>query len=435
MSGRWRLSRRTLLRGVGASIALPLLEQMLPGSRAYAASPPTKRLVVVFVPNGIYMPQWTPAQTGSEYALSPILQPLAPVKDDVLVVSGLANRPAYPDLPGPHAGGTASVLTARKILSDGRLGNGISVDQAAARELGKSTQFQSLELGLDSSVSGACDGGYSCAYLCNISWASETLQMSKDINPHAVFARLFGASGDSGDPARRDQRRRSILDLVRGDAARLNEKLGKGDRRRLDEYLTGIRELERRLDRAGFSSCTPGDPPPPVVDMRDHTRAMFDLITLALRCDLTRVATFMIANGQSSRPFPFLGISGQHHALSHHQDEPTAIAANVAINTWEVEQFAYFLQALKASTDPVGGNLLDDSIVLFISEMGDPNTHDRLNIPVLLAGRAGGQLTPGRHLRVPTEQPLANLHLSLLNMLGVPVSRFGEDGTAPLAGL
>ncbi|MGA9525939.1 MAG: DUF1552 domain-containing protein [Myxococcaceae bacterium] len=432
MSRRWKLSRRTLLRGVGASVALPMLEQMLPGRAAHAASPSTRRLVVVFVPNGIYMPQWTPTQTGSEYALSPILQPLAPVKEDVLVVSGLANRPAYPDVPGPHAGGTASVLTARKINFNGRLGNGVSVDQVAARELGKSTHFPSLELGLDSSVSGACDAGYSCAYLCNISWASETMQMSKEINPHAVFARLFGGSGDS---AGRDRRRRSILDLVRGDAVRLTEKLGQGDRRRLDEYLTGIRELERRLDRAGFSSCTPGAPPPPVVDLRDHTRSMFDLMTLALRCDLTRVITFMVANGQSSRSFPFLGISGQHHALSHHQNDPTHVAANVAINTWEVEQFAYFVQALKTTTDPAGGNLLDDSIVLFISEMGDPNIHDRMNMPVLVAGRAGGQLTPGRHLRLTTEQPLANLHLSLLNMLGIAVDRFGEDSTAPLTGL
>lgn len=435
----WELSRRTLLRGLGASVALPLLEQMMPGvARAEErGSPPVRRLAVIYVPCGLHMEAWTPAQTGSGYTLTPILQPLAPVKEQVLVLSGLANVPAYPDGAGPHVGGTGSFLTARKILPHGQVGNGISMDQVAARHLGQHTPFASLELGLDGSATGACEGGFSCAYLSNISWASETLQLSKEVNPQALFARLFGAPGQSGaDTARRLAHQRSVLDLVRADAQRLNARLGRDDRRRMEEYLTGVRELERRLDSLGSApACAPGAPPAPVLDIRDHTRAMLDIMALSLRCDLTRVMTFMMGNGASGRQFSFLGIDGQHHALSHHQNDPAKVAAIVKINTWEVSQLATFLQRLASTPEPDGSSLLDSSMVLFSSEMGDGNAHDRRNMPVLLAGRAGGQLHPGRHLQVPTGQPLANLYLSILGMLNVPVSQFGEDGTAPLQGL
>ncbi|MCI0572588.1 MAG: DUF1552 domain-containing protein [Myxococcaceae bacterium] len=436
---RWELPRRTFLRGLGATMALPLLEQMMPGvARAQAlGKPPARRLVVLYVPCGIHMEAWTPAKEGSGYALTPILQPLAPMREHVLVVTGLANAPAYPDGGAPHEGGTGSFLTARKILPGGRIGNGVSMDQVAAKQLGQDTPYPSLELGLDGSASGVCEGGYSCAYLNNIAWASETLQLSKEVNPQALFARLFGASGQSGDGlARRRRRHQSVLDTVREDAQRLNARLGLNDRRRMEEYLTGVRELERRMTQLDAApACTPGAPPSPVVDIRDHTRAMLELMVLALKCDMTRVITFMMGNGASSRRFPFLGYSGQHHALSHHQNDPEKIAAIVDINTWEVSQLASFLQRMSTSTEPDGSTLLESSVVLFASEMGDGNTHDRRNIPVLLAGRAGGQLHPGRHLRVPSGQPLASLYLSLLGMLGVHVGSFGEDGTAPLQGL
>ncbi len=435
---RWELSRRTLLRGIGASLALPLLEQMLPGAgRAEAAGHASiRRLVALFAPCGMIMERFTPAETGSDYALTPILKPLEPVKDDVLVVTGLANRPAYPDGPGPHVGGTGSFLTARKILPNGRIGNGVSMDQIAARVLGKHTRYPSLELGIDGTATGACEGDFSCAYLCNIAWTSETAQLAKEVNPRALFDRLFGAAG--GDPAERalrNARRRSVLDLVRGDTERLVQRLGTADRRRLDEYLTGIRELERRLDAPGPEACEAGEPPQPITDLRDHTRAMFDLIVLALRCDQTRVITFMMGNGASARQFPFLGISGQHHALSHHQNDPEKVAANEAINTWEVSQLAYFLGQMKAAKEPDGSSLLDSSLVYFGSEMGDPNVHDRLNLPVLLAGGAGGQLKTGRHVRLASEQPVAKLYVSMLGMLGAPVPSFGLDGDGPLAGL
>lgn len=435
MPRRWMLSRRTVLRGLGASIALPVLEQMLPGMpRARAeGTPEVRRLVVLFVPCGMIMKRFTPEKDGEDYELTPILRPLESVRDEVLVVTGLANRPAYPDGAGPHVGGTGSFLTARKILPDGRIGNGISMDQVAAAELGRHTRYRSLELGIDGSATGACEGGFSCAYLCNIAWASESMQLAKETNPRAVFDRLFGDASD-GDSELRRKHRRSVLDLVRDDAIRLEARLGVADKRRLDEYLTGIRELERRLETPA-AECDPGEPPEPVTDLREHTRAMLDLMVLALRCDQTRVITFMLGNGSSPRQFPFLGISGQHHALSHHQGDPNRIAANVAINTWEVAQFAYLIEQMKAATDPEGNSLLDSSLLYLGSEMGDPNVHDRLDMPVLLAGRAGGRLRTGRHLRLASEQPLAKLYVSMLEMLGAPVDQFGLDGTGPLPGL
>jgi hypothetical protein len=443
--GRSPLSRRTLLRGAGAAVALPLLEGMLPRAARAASSGGgpggARRLVVFYVPCGMHMEAWTPKEAGAGYALTPLLQPLAPVKEHVLVVSGLANRPAYPDVPAPHTGGTGSFLTARKVGADGALRNGVSMDQVAARQLGALTPFPSLELGLDGSAAGVCEGGYSCAYLSNISWASETLQTSKEVNPHALFARLFGGGElTTAEAERRRRLRTSVLDAVRSDAERLSVQLGVDDRRRMDEYLTAVRELERRLQAQGASAtCEPGAPPgalpPGPSGMPAHAAAMMDLMALALRCDQTRVITFMLGNGASARQFPFLGVSGQHHALSHHQGDPAKVASLVRIGTWEVEQLSSFLQRLLAVRAPDGTTLLDDTVVLFSSEMGDGNTHERRDLPVLLAGRAGGRLHPGRHLRLPAETPLANLHLTLLSLLDVPLERFGEDGTQRLVGL
>lgn len=438
------LSRRAVLRGAGAMMALPFLEAMVSSrARAAGAPPPPRRLAVFYTPCGINMSQWTPANTGPNWTLSPTLEPLAPVKDDVLVLSGLSHYPGKPDDNGHHAAATAAFLSCVKAYktqgTDIRAA--ITMDQVAANHLHGVTRLPSLELGNDGGNGiGNCDSGYACAYARNIAWAGPTTPLPKETQPREVFNRLF-ADFDPGATQAQQQKRRayqqSIIDFVREDARALQARLGTTDNRKLDEYLTSVRELELRIeaDEPETAACTPGTPPPtPISDVRDKTRTMMDLIVLAFQCDLTRVVTFMLGNARSERVYGFLGLSGEHHTYSHHDNEPENLAALAKIDHWEVEQYAYLLQRLKAVKEK-DGTLLDNSLVYFCSEVADGNMHWHHDMPVLLGGRGGGAVTPGRHIRYSGAPPVANLFISMLSTVGVELSTFGDDGTGPLPGL
>lgn len=436
---RFTLSRRTLLRGTGALMALPALEAMLPRTVQAAPSSRPRRLAVFYVPCGIHMARWTPSSTGSHWKLTPTLGPLAPVKEDVLVLSGLSHWPGEPEANGHHAAGTAAFLTctqARKT-SGTDIRAGISMDQVVAHHLRKVTRFPSLELGNDAGTGvRACDSGYSCAYSYNISWAGPSTPRPKQTRPRSVFDRLFGGLNPGETQAQIARRRayqQSIIDFVRDDARALQGRLGTTDRRKLDEYLTSVRELERRIDdlEPGEQMCQPGPAPENTDDVRAKTRAMMELIVLAFQCDLTRVVTFMLGNGRSERVYDFLGLSDTHHTYSHHQRRPDIYEALAKIDRWEVEQYAYLLQRLKTVREVDGTPLLDSSMVYFSSEVEDGNSHGHTNMPVLLAGRGGGALAPGRHVRYSGE-PVANLFISLMQAMGVEASTFGDDGTRPL---
>ena len=441
------LSRRTILRGAGVAIALPLLEAMKAGPlRAAGRSPhhPT-RMAFVYVPNGVHMPNWTPTTTGPAFDLPSTLEPLRAVRDDLLVLSGLAldRARSHGDGGGDHARAMAAFLTGAHPRKTGGadLRAGISVDQLAAREVGQATRFASLEIGCEGGRdSGQCDHGYSCAYQVNLSWRGEAAPSTKEVDPRLVFERLFGGQlrGDA-DPAsaRRARRDRSLLDFVAEDARRLQGKLGGSDRRKVDEYLTGIREIERRIDdarpavevgqaRMARPSGIPGD-------YREHLRLMSDLLVLAFRADLTRIATFVFANDGSNRSYGAIGIPEGHHDLSHHGQDAGKHAKIAAINRFHVEQYAYLAERLKAV--PEGeGTLLDHSMIVYGSGISDGNNHSHDNLPILVAGGGNGTIRTGQHVRLPSETPLTNLHLSLLGRMNVPARSFG-DSTGRLAAL
>jgi hypothetical protein len=431
------LSRRTFLRGAGAALALPFLDAMVPRSARAQAQASARRFLAWYVPNGIHMPAWTPATTGAGYALTPILQPLAPVRDEVLVLSNLSNRAATDNVSGDHARGTGSFLTCTRVRrSEGaEIENGISLDQVIAQAVGAQTALPSLQLGTEGGgPSGNCDSGYSCAYARNVSWAGPASPLAKEINPQNAFDRLFqGADAhlSAEERERRRQLRLSILDAVSEDARRLRLELGSVDRRKLDEYLTGVRELELRVATTSATTCSGNQPEPPA-DYRARVRAMSDVMVLAFRCDVTRVITFMQANAGSNQTYPWLGVADGHHQISHHQGNPANHAALQAIDTWEVEQLAYLLQQLAAISEP-GGSVLDSSLVFFSSELEDGDAHRHTNLPVLLAGRGGGVVQPGRHLRWSSERKLADLFLTILAAFGIQRAGFGLDGTAPLS--
>lgn len=428
------LSRRAFLGGSGALIALPLFPSLLTRG-AKAAPPPPKRLLFYFVPNGIHMPAWTPKTAGADYELTPILQPLAAVKDQVLVISGLSNKPGLPEGAGDHASGTSAFLTcthARK--SDVALG--VSVDQVAASVLGQGVRYPSLQLGLEAGASaGTCDSGYSCAYVRNISWAGPQKPLPKTVDPQVVFDVLFSGE-DLGQTAEQIARRRrykkSVLDYALDESKRLSARLGQTDRRKLDEYLTGVREIEQRLQSPPVG-CGGAMRPDAEMPFKDQIRVMTDLMVLALQCDLSRVISFMLGNGQSGRSFAFLGVSGAHHEISHHMNDPLRQAMLQTIDTWEVEQVAYLLKRLQSISEGEG-TLLDHTLVYFSSEVADGNSHTHTDLPVLVAGGLGGAVKPGRHL-IQTDVPMGNLFTSILQAVGVKVSRFGDDGTGPLTGL
>jgi Protein of unknown function (DUF1552) len=443
-----RISRRTVLRGVGASLALPLLEAMH-GRPAHAGlnsvDRPPLRMAFVYVPNGIHMPDWTPRTEGRGFDLPAILGPLQAVKDDLLVLSGLTLNPARAlgDGGGDHARAMASFLTGRHPRKTGGadLRAGVSVDQVAAQRLGYLTRFPSLELGCEGGQNGGeCDHGYSCAYQSNLSWRSESAPLAKQVNPRLVFDRLFGAPNENSDAetrARSDRRQKSVLDFVIEDSRRLTQDLGTSDRRKLDEYFTSLREVEHRITKARPAVDLGGARyPRPLgipADHQEHLRVMADLLVLAMQTDLTRIATFVFGNDGSNRSYPAIGVPDGHHDLSHHAGDPAKQSRIRLINRFHVEQFAYLLKKLKATPDG-DGSLLDHSMILYGSGLSDGNTHRHDDLPILLAGKGAGTIRTGRHVRCAAETPITNLYVSMLNRMGVDIDTFG-DSTGPLSEL
>ncbi len=439
---RKHVSRRTLLRGVGAAVALPVLDSMMPAltSAAVAQKLSPTRMVFVYVPNGIDMRNWTPAAEGRSFALPKILNSLTPVQDDVLVLSGLMDHggEALGDGPGDHARASASFLTGvhPKKTSGSDISAGISVDQLAARKIGSATRLASLELGCeDGHLAGNCDSGYSCAYVNSISWRGATSPKPPEVNPRAVFERLFGNDENAGDPASRARNarfQRSILDLVADDTRRLQGGLGNTDRRKLDEYFTAIREVERQIEMmerqvASNSVASPYLAKPDGIPIKfaDHARLMFDLLAIALQTDTTRISTFMLAREGSNRSYREIGVPDGHHGLSHHRNDPALMDKVAAINTHHMDQFAYFLTKLK-KTNEGGASLLDNTIVVYGSGISDGNKHNHDDLPVLLAGGSRSFKT-GRHVRYSQNEPVSNLYLSVLDAAGVPTERFGDS--------
>jgi hypothetical protein len=435
------------MRGLGTTIALPFLDAMVPAfataaEKAKAASP--CRMAFLYVPNGIVMDQWTPTTESGVTALPRelprISQALAPFRDDVMMLSGLTHNTgrALGDGPGDHGRAGASYLTGihpRKTYGkDIRVG--ISVDQIAARHLEGKTRFASLELGCEEGVQGgSCDNGYSCAYSNSISWRSESSPMPPEIRPRAVFERLFGAADYERDPVRRarlDKYEKSILDAVMGDAQRLQSQLGGSDKRKLDEYLFSIRDVEKRIANAErnnaqmkpVSMSAPSASVP--ADFSEHSRIMFDLMTLAFQTDMTRVITGLLSIEQSPRSYAEIGIPEAHHGLTHHQGDKQKIEKVAQINCYHVKQFAYFLDKLKSTPDG-DGTLLDHSMITYGSGLSEGNTHDHANLPLVLAGRACGKLRPGRHVRYSDETPMTNLYVAMLDRVGVPAESVGDS--------
>jgi hypothetical protein len=428
------LPRRTFLRGVGAAVALPLLDAMVPAMTALAQTPadPVRRLGFVFIPMGSDITRWTPPGNGGPLSeLSVTLSSLAPIKDRITVVSNLELKNAYP---GTHATSNAAFLSAAKAKwtesSDYYLGT--TVDQIAARQIGQDTQLPSLELAMDLlDMVGQCDNGYACVYQNNLSWSSPTTPLPSEAHPRVVFERLFGEGGGAAERRAALNRRASLLDWVREDIARLQGRLGADDRVKVTEYLDTIREVERRIQKAETQTL---DNPLPDLDRpvgvpaayADHAKLMFDLQLLALQGDVTRVITFQLARETSNRTYPEIGVSDPHHPTSHHGNDPEKVAKIARINAFHVSLFAYFLERL-ASVPEGNGTLLDHSLYLYGSGMGNPNVHDHANLPILVAGGGAGKARGGRHIKFDDPMPLANLHLTLLDSVGVRLESFADS--------
>jgi len=431
------LARRTFLRGMGAALALPALDAMTPAlasaSRLDANTP--RRMAFVYVPNGIIMKDWTPEAEGTEFGLPRILRPLEPYRRNLLVLSGLTQNTgrALGDGPGDHARAASTFLTGvhPKKTAGADIWAGVSADQIAAQRIGSATRFASLELGCeDGRLVGNCDSGYSCAYSNSISWRTST-PMPPEVNPRAVFERLFGDSSETPEArARRLAYNKSILDFVFEDTQRLKGELGKTDRRKLDEYLDSIREIERRIERAEHDSKqfapTMEKPVGVPVEFEDHVRLMFDLMALAFQADLTRIATFMMCREGSTRTYREIGVSEAHHPLTHHRGNPEWIEKVTKINCFHVDQFAYFVGKLNATPDGEG-TLLDRVMVVYGSGLADGNQHTHNDLPVLLAGGGNGALRSGRHVRYAKETPMTNLYVAMLDHMGVPPEHIGDS--------
>jgi hypothetical protein len=430
---RKALPRRTFLRGMGASVALPLLDAMVPSMTALARTPadPVRRLGFVYMPMGCDLPRWTPPGDRKLVTLSPTLQSLAPVLDQLTVISNLELKNAYP---GTHATSNAAFLSAAKAKwtesTDYYLGT--TVDQIAAKQIGHQTLLPSLELSMDLlQTVGQCDNGYACVYQNNLSWSSPTTPLPAEAHPRIVFERLFGEGGSVADRRADLRRRASLLDWVREDVTRLQKTLGPEDRTRVGQYLDTVREVERRIQKAeaGTADNRLPDLDRPVgvpAAYADHARLMFDLQVLALQGDVTRVITFQLARETSNRTYTEIGVSDPHHPLTHHGNDPEKVARMAKINAFHVSLFAYFLEKLK-STPEGDGSLLDHSLYVYGSGMGDPNVHDHVNLPVLVAGGAAGRLQGARHIKYAEPTPLANLHLTLLERVGVRLDAFADS--------
>jgi hypothetical protein len=432
---RTALPRRTFLRGLGATLALPLLDAMVPALAAEAktAAKPVRRLGYLFMPMGADMSRWTPAGGDKLDELPFILEPLAQVKDQVSIVSNLEIRNAYP---GTHATSNASFLSCARAKhtesTDYFLGT--TVDQMAAQQLGRETQIPSLELAMDMMQTvGQCDNGYACVYQNNLSWSSPTTPLPAEAHPRIVFEMLFGEGGSKAQRQAALRKRASLLDFMKDDITRLQRELGAEDRERVSHYLESVRDVERRIQKA--EQGVAGNPLPDLdrptgvpASYAEHARLMFALQLLAMQGDITRVFTFQLARETSNRTYPETGVSDPHHPLSHHGNDPEKIARMAKINRFHVSLFAEFLEKLR-TTPEAGGTLLDNSLFLYGSGMGNPNVHDHVNLPVIVAGGAAGGMKGGRHIRYKEPTPLANLHLTLLDKAGVRLEKF-QDSTA-----
>ena len=426
------LPRRTFLRTLGATMALPLLDAMIPAATAWAKTParPTRRLGYVFIPMGCDQSRWFPPGNTLDQ-LSPILNSIAPVKDHCTVISNMDLQCAYP---GSHATSNSSFLSCAKAKltesTDYYLGT--TVDQVAAQQVGRETQLPSLELAMDlMQVVGQCDNGYSCAYHNNLSWSSPTTPLPAEAHPRIVFESLFGEGGSIDDRRAALKKKASLLDSFTDDIKRLQRDLGAGDRARVSLYLEAVRDVEQRIQKAEKDAVDH-----PVRDLdrpvgvpaayADHARLMFDLQLLAFQGDVTRIITFQLARETSNRTYPEIGVPDPHHPLSHHGNDPEKIARMAKINQFHVSLFSEYLQKLKATPDGEG-SLLDHSLILYGSGIGNPNIHDHTNLPIIVAGGAATGMKGNRHLKYAKPTPLANLHLTLLDKVGVRLDKFADS--------
>lgn len=427
------LPRRTFLKGIGATLSLPLLDAMVPAATALEKTPakPVRRLGYVFMPMGCDITRWTPPGGEKLDKLSPILSSLEPVKQDVTIVSNLELANAYP---GSHATSNSAFLSAAKakVTESTDYYLGTTADQIAARHIGQSTQLPSLEMAMDLlKLVGQCDNGYACVYQNNLSWSSPTTPLPAEAHPRIVFESLFGEGGTAKERRAALRKRASLLDSISEEITRLQRDLGPADRAKLEEYLTAVREVERRIQTAESDAAKNQlpdlDRPMGVpASYADHARLMFDLQVLALQGDVTRVITFQLARETSNRTYPEIGVPDPHHPLSHHGNNPEKVALMAKINSFHVSLFAEFVLKLKKTTDG-NGSLLDHSLYLYGSGMGNPNVHDHTNLPTIVAGGAAGKMRGGRHIQYDKPTPLANLHLSLLNKVGVPMESFADS--------
>ncbi len=439
MNKPFQFDRRQFLRGLGVAVALPTMESILPRATAAGAAAAPVRLGFLYVPNGVILPHWRPKGEGAAYELNRTMQPLAEFKQDFQIFTGFEQKNGWAgqDGGGDHARANSTILTGARPKktagSDIRLG--VSVDQLAAQQLGQQTRFASLELSCDGvRKAGVCDSGYSCAYQFNLSWRSETQPVAPESNPRLVFERFFGSGkGDERQKsfALRQQRQKSILDFVIEDANTLQRQLGRNDQQKLDEYLTGVREIEQRIQKAEKFGPLPDpgmDAPSGVpTSYQDHIRLMMDMLVLAYQTDSTRISTFLLAHDGSNRSFKELSVPEGHHSISHHQNDSSKIEKLAKIDHFYVQQLAYFLKRMRETKDRDGKTLLDNSMLVYCSGLSDGNRHKHDDLPVIVAGHGGGALRPGRHVNLGSNTPMTNLYVSLLNKMGVKTDRFGDS--------
>ena len=435
---RKALSRRTVLRGAGAVLALPLLDSMVSSVSALeAGNAARKRLHVIYTPNGMTMQSWTPATEGADYAITPILKPLEAYRGKMVVISGLdhAQAEALGDGAGDHGRCCGSYLTGVHVkkTEGADLASGVSMDQLVAKQYGEKTQIPSIEMGLEPpSLVGSCDTGYSCAYTNTLSWTSPNTPLPVTINPREVFEQLFG-DGDSLDSKSRMaqlRRQASILDFVADDAKRMSANMGATDKHKLDEYMTSVRDIEKRIQKmekgGGDVAALPAFARPSGVPdgFEDHARMMIDLMVLAAQADLTRVNTLMLARETSARSYPEIGVPDGHHPLSHHGNDPEKLAKLTKINILHMEQVAYYLKRMEETKEVGGGSLLDHTMLMAGASLADPNAHSHRDLPTIVAG---GLVTGNRHLRAPKNTPMTNLMLAMMDTLDVKVEKLGDS--------
>jgi hypothetical protein len=433
------LPRRTFLRAMGAAIGLPMLDAMVPALAAQAAAP-ARRFGFVYIANGVIQDQWRPLAAGPAFDLPPILQPFAPVRSQITILSGLSHLQAdtFGDGTGDHPRSSAVWLTGVHAYDRTRPGVEVrlatTVDQMIARQIGRNTRVPSLELAVDFPTQGACDSG-DCFYVNTVSWRNETTPNPTESHPRIVFERLFGDGGSAAARVARARREGSILDSVRAEASRVAGTLGAGDRAKLGEYLDSVREVEARIQHTETQPLQlelPDRPTDIPAAFDAHTRLMFDLQALAFQADVTRVFSMIMSRELSSRTFPAIGVPEQHHAVSHHRNDPQLIAKKAKIDILQAQLMAYFLEKIGSIPDG-DGSVLDHSVILYGGGMGDGNLHRHSDLPCLMAGNLGGAFKGGRHLEYPLDTPMTNLLLTMLDAAGVPIERLGDStGRLPL---